>query len=137
MPPPYVTKVSSSATTGQMTFTVLIDGLEEDVTEEEFIEVTGAATQVGGAFAMINQVVNSPTNVDDKGTGSVDVTVTPSPAKKFRPDLDVTVFLRVSRVWVTVLGQGQADRNSEHPEIIPAGEHRWGIPRASAQVYAQ
>jgi len=136
MPPPYVTKVSS-LTNGDIKFTVLIDGLEEDVTEEEFIEVTGAATQVGGAFAMISQVVRAPENVDDKGTGSVDVTVTPSPAREFRKDLDVTVFLRVSRVWVTVLGQGQADRDPKHPDPIPPGEHRWGIPRASAQVYAQ
>lgn len=137
MPPPYVTRVSSSAANSDITFTVLLDGLEENVTEEEFIEITGAATQVGGAFAMINRIVRAPTNVDDKGTGSVDVTATPSPDRKFRQDLDVTVFLRVSRVWVTVLGKGQADRDPKHPDPIRPGEHRWGIPRASAQVYAQ
>jgi hypothetical protein len=135
MPPPYVTKVGRSAT-GQITFNVLIDGLTDQDEEKEFIEISGAATQVGGAFAMINQVVPTPENVDENGTGSVTLTVDPSPAREFRKDQDITVFIRISKVWVTVLGGGLPPGDPEGRSPLPDGERRWGILRADSQMYA-
>lgn len=131
MPPPYVTRVRKSAT-GELTFTVLIDEFEE----KEFIEITGAATQVGGAFAMINQIVPVPEKDSNQATSSVKITVDPNPDRVFRNDLDVTVFIRIAKVWVTVLGQGLDPGVTDHEPAPGQGEGRWGRLRGSSQMYA-
>jgi hypothetical protein len=111
LPPPgrpYVTSVKFAG--GQLTFSVRVDDFQSD--EEEYVEISGYATQTGGAFANIYNVATIPPKAN--GTNDpppVDVTATPGPDKKFSKDQDITVAIRVSKVWVTVLGIGVASEN--------------------------
>ena len=74
------------------------------------LEISGQVTQTGGAFANFFEIVDIATATSgDNGELFVDMTATKMGEYPFRDDQDVTVFVRVSRVWVTVLGsQGQA-----------------------------
>jgi hypothetical protein len=70
------------------------------------IEISGQATQNGGAFANISSIVDIATaTVGDDGELFVTVTADSIPPYRFRKDQDVTIFVRVSKVWVTVLGE--------------------------------
>jgi hypothetical protein len=70
------------------------------------IEISGQATQVGGAFAPIYQVVDFASEAKQEPDGwFVTVTAGAIPPVRFKKDQDITVFVRVARVWVTVLGQ--------------------------------
>jgi len=91
-----------------MTFRVLVSEFQDDK-ETEYVEISGYATQTGGAFANIYniaEVLPKAGGVSDPQL-SVDVTVTPGPDKPFRIDQPVTVGMRVAKVWVTVLGINQ------------------------------
>jgi hypothetical protein len=105
MPPdpsnPYVTSAKFAG--GQMTFEVLVDDFQSD--EEEYVEISGYATQTEGAFANIYKVVRIPAKANNNNKKEyVKVTVKTDPDKHFRIDRTVTVSIRVSKVWVTVLG---------------------------------
>ena len=96
---PYVTNVT--ITGDQLTFQVQVD----DFKPNSVIEISGQATQSGGAFAPISEIKTVPAQPNgDKGEYYVDVTATRMGEYPFRDDQDVTVFVRVARVWVTVLG---------------------------------
>ena len=80
------------------------------------IEISGQATQSGGAFAIISAIKKVPTAPNgDKGEYYVDVKATPISPNKFNKNQDVTVFARVSRVWVTVLKEHNAPQGEESP----------------------
>jgi hypothetical protein len=80
---------------GKITFSVGVYDFEKN----EPVEISGYATQTGGAFANIYQIAQVP----DMADPSVDVTVEPRSKKQFSKDEDVTVVIRAAKVWVTVL----------------------------------
>src|SRR5690348_12969771 len=133
MPPPYVT--SAKFVGGQMIFSVIVD----DYDPGDYVEISGAATQVGGAFAAIHKVVSVPAKpADPKAKASVDVPADPGTDKKFRKDLDVTVYIRIAKIWVTVLGEGDPEPPKTTPpdEGTPVDEGaKWGKIRHVAQMY--
>jgi hypothetical protein len=87
----------------KITFSVMSEDFETD----EWLEISGNATQAGGAFADIHAIVQ----VSAPASGakpSVDVTVDVPHGQDFDNGKDVTVFIQVAYVWVTVLGPGPA-----------------------------
>jgi hypothetical protein len=137
MPPPYVTSAKFAG--GQMIFNVIVDGFDPG----DYVEISGAATQVGGAFAAIHKVVPVPNKPTDPGAeASVDVTANPCSDKKFRKDLDVTVYIRIAKIWVTVLGEGRPPPDKTGQTVpedqgTPVDEGTmWGHVRQVAQMYA-
>ena len=70
------------------------------------VEISGQATQVGGAFADIYKIVDmsEATPGDDPGEWFVTVTADTDPSFCFRKDQPVTVYIRTAKVWVSVLG---------------------------------
>ncbi|MGZ3318106.1 MAG: hypothetical protein ACXU95_12470 [Isosphaeraceae bacterium] len=133
MPHPYVDK--ATMTNGKITFRVEVTDLQ---TTQGAIEITGEATQANGAFAPISCVTNIPSapngEGEDAGRYFVDVNAdpNPNPDNPFKNDQDITIFVRVSKVWVTVLGPGTdevAPRTNESPT--------WGKRRADAQIIPQ
>jgi hypothetical protein len=107
MPHPYVDK----ATVANNKITLRVEVSDFGATGG-LVEVTGQATQTGGALAIISATPQVPATPNgdpddpkDKDRYFVDVTADAIPPHQFRKDQDVTVFVRVSRVWVTVLGE--------------------------------
>jgi hypothetical protein len=109
------------------------------------IEISGIATQVNGAFAPIYRIIDipkgpngDPDDPDQENGYFVDVVADPTADHPFRDDEDVTVFVRVSKVWVTVLGPGSDDDRQKSNEIgqpKPPGP-TWGKHRADSHVSA-
>jgi len=66
----------------------------------DYIEISGHATQTGGAFANFYDIKE----VDDPST-SVYVQAHPLPPNQFKKSEDVTIVVRVGKVWLTVLGR--------------------------------
>ena len=72
----------------------------------EYVEVSGCAAQTSyeaqsnGGFASFGEIqkIKNPDS-----TGTVKLTVTAKPTRKFKQGLDVTVAVRVAKVWITVL----------------------------------
>lgn len=112
MPFPWVTDVTLK--NNQMVLTVKIEGF----TSGERIELSGYATQNGGAFAVFNglQVVPEPTP-----DGKITMYVTALSWQNFVTGHPVTVVLRAARVWVTVL--------EEEEEEEPSTEYAPRLPR--------
>jgi hypothetical protein len=124
---------SANITNGKITFRVEVTDLKATTGA---IEISGIATQVNGAFAPIYRIIDIPKEAngdeddpEERGRYFLDVEATPTADHSFRPDEDVTVFVRVSKVWVTVLGGGPG------PEKVPAGP-TWGNHRADSHVSA-
>ena len=71
---------------------------------------------------------------------SVDVTVDPSPAKKFRKDQDVTVAIRVSKVWVTVLRvkpqTGRQPEDTVDQSSLADDSTTWDDVRQVSEMYS-
>jgi len=137
MPYPYVT--SAKFTGGQMTFSVLVGDFQGN--EEEYVEISGYATQIGGAFANIYKIVPIPAKANGSNDQpSVDVTVDPSPAKKFRKDQDVTVAIRVSKVWVTVLRvkpqTGRQPEDTVDQSSLADDSTTWDDVRQVSEMYS-
>lgn len=102
---PYVDSVSMNG--DQITLKVEVTDFK---TTEGGIEISGQATQVGGAFASFSEIVDIATATAEKaadGEESLFATVTADtiPPYRFRKDQDVTIFARVAKAWVTVLGE--------------------------------
>jgi len=139
MPHPYVTSAKFAG--GQMTFSVLVSEFQDDK-EPEYVEISGYATQTGGAFANIYNIAKVLPKVNGKSDPelSVDVTVTPGPDKPFRIDQDVTVGMRVAKVWVTVLGINQDTTGvpvgaTIDPSQPPNDGTTWDNPTEVAEMY--
>ncbi len=96
---PYVTDVS--LVDGQIVLTVEFDPA---MVGQPF-EISGYATQNGGAFANIYDVKNA----EKIPSGKVVAYVSTAPLKPFKNGEDITVVLRASRVWATVLIQALDD----------------------------
>jgi hypothetical protein len=125
MPYPYV---GSAVITGnQITFRVVVTDFK---TTEGGIEISGQATQVGGALAEISAIAQVPAAPNgDNGEYFVEVTADTIPPKRFRKDQDVTVFVRVSKVWVTVLGEHSTGPQPETTVQEANDGTTWDIPR--------
>jgi hypothetical protein len=132
-PYPWVTDVTFK--NNQIVLTVKIEGF----TTGERIELSGYATQDGGAFAVFNdlQVVPEPTP-DNKIT----MYVTALSSTGFKNGLPVTVVMRAARVWVTVLNEPQTGQESvpvsarsaqQQEQQQPVGEDTaWNVISAAA-----
>jgi hypothetical protein len=98
---PYVDSVSMNG--NQINLKVEVTDFE---TTKGGIEISGQATQVSGALALFSQVVDFTKDaVEDPDGWFVTVTANVIPPIRFKKDQDITVFVRVARVWVTVLGE--------------------------------
>lgn len=106
MPDSYVT--SATITNGKLELSVRVD----DFTAGEYVEVSGQATQTGGAFANIYDIQQVPAEPNvpadpnitgDKPHFHIYVTGAPVP-HQFMTEQDVTTVIRVAKVWLTVLG---------------------------------
>jgi hypothetical protein len=80
----------------KITFSVGVYGFDAG----DPVEISGCATQTGGAFANIYQVMQVP----DMAHPSVDVTVDTGSGQQFSKGDPITVVIRAAKVWVTVLG---------------------------------
>lgn len=102
-----------------------------------FVEISGEATQVGGAFAIIFAKAEVPAGPngdgEDKGRTFVNVTADAIPPHGFRKGQDITVFVRVSRVWVTVLGEQPAS-DDRIPVPPNSDDGTWGAVKEGAQI---
>jgi hypothetical protein len=111
MPDSYVT--SATITDGKIQLSVRVDDFKPDEDATAYIEISGQATQTGGAFANFydiqqvpakpNVLATDPSVTDGKDHYYVYVTGAPIP-HPFWSREDVTVVMRVARVWLTVLG---------------------------------
>jgi hypothetical protein len=106
MPHPYVTSATIKKDN------IIEIGVEADnYNPGDYIEVSGHATQTGGAFANFYDIqeVPAPTTKDNSRDGKphsdVYVQAHPLPPNKFRKTEDVTIVVRVGKVWLTVLGR--------------------------------
>lgn len=107
MPHPWV--YSAKITGDKITFRVEVTDFKPDAGD---IEISGQATQEGGAFVPIYKVTNmaiaekgDPKDPDEKGRYFVNVEAVPDPDYPFRNGQAITAFVRVSKAWVTVIGQ--------------------------------
>jgi hypothetical protein len=104
----------------------IVDGTTLNVSLEvdafmpnESVEISGYVAQNHGAFATFNDF--QPINSKLAETARLTVQAKPTPTSPaFQQGDDVTVFVRVAKVWVTVLGEGQ----TQHP----VASHRTAEP---------
>jgi hypothetical protein len=68
-----------------------------------YVEVSGSATQTGGAFANFYDVKEVPAGVSG-AFPFVNVSSHPLPPNKFTKGEDATFVIRLGKVWLTVLG---------------------------------
>jgi hypothetical protein len=100
---PYVTKVTLKKK--QIVLTVKLEGF----TAGDPIELSGYATQNGGAFAVFNDIQKVPEpNPDD----TTIMYVTAAPSRDFEEGDAITVVLRAAMVWATVLEEGEEEEPS-------------------------
>lgn len=106
----YVTKAQLE--NNKIVLTVQVDGFEPG----DALEISGQATQNNAAFATFDEIKDIPgTKAGAKaGTGSpaypngkssLPVTADPVVAEKFEAEKDLTIVVRVAKVWVTVLSK--------------------------------
>lgn len=132
MPPPpsnsWVTRVdltTDAAGKISIALTVQVD----DFIPGETVEISGQATQESGAFANYydTKLVPQPDPANG-GHQNVTVTTQPLPQHPFVAGQNVTVALRVSRVWVTVLGKSAGFSSAQ------AGSMQWAPPAVVASI---
>jgi hypothetical protein len=94
------------------------------------VEISGYVAQNHGAFAAFNDFQTINTKLGE--TANLTVPATPAPeSDEFQRGDDVTVFLRTAKVWVTVLGEGQAQQSGISPNKAVPGTV-WGRIRGVA-----
>jgi hypothetical protein len=130
MPHGYVDSVT--LTEDQITFRVQVTDFGPSGGD---VEVSGEASQVGGALAIIFEKVAVPKapNGDGDETEDYFVEVTAAPVAgsvPFRTDQDVSVFVRVARAWLTVLGNNPAATGQV---AGPGTGMTWDVVRTVAQ----
>jgi hypothetical protein len=136
MPHPWV--YSAKITGDKITFSVEVTDLQAT---KGAIEITGQAMQVDGAFAPIYAITDvpdapngDPDDSNEVGRYFVDVETKPTSDHPFTEDQDVTVFVRVSKVWVTVLGPGTDDRPEGPGKMTTSPGLMWGIHKGDAGI---
>ena len=131
MPEPYVTSVTVK--NGKIELSVMVDDFKRNVSggqsapvaggqsapvaggqsapvaggqsgEEIYVEISGQASQTGGAFANFYDIRQVPAKPEDDDHYYIYVQGKPLP-HEFLDNEQVTVWLRVSRAWLSVLGQ--------------------------------
>jgi len=107
---PYVTNVTLRKK--QIVLTIKVD----DYPPGEDLEISGQATQNGGAFAVFNGIKQVPEPNPD---GTAYIYLEASPAQDFEKGHDITVVLRAARVWTTVLGESPEPESSSHAAQLP------------------
>jgi hypothetical protein len=131
MPHPYVDSVT--LTNNKITFRVEVSDFGPS---GGYVEVSGQASQVGGALAIIFQTVAVPGapngDGDDEKAYFVNVTATTVGPNPFRKDQNVSVFVRVARAWLTVLGKDPAPGLAPDTQPISPGM-AWDLVRANAR----
>jgi hypothetical protein len=133
-PPPYPYVDSATINGDKIQLSVGVDNWDAGT----YIEISGSASQTGGAFANfydIQPVPDHPNDPDDPESPHryVFVSAHPLPPNKFREDEDVTTVIRVGKVWLTVLGK---EKQAAQPEgTQPAREGaKWGVLRKVAEI---
>lgn len=119
-PPPYPYVRSATINKGQVEIIVELDPRESGY----YVEVSGSATQTGGAFANfygISEATVDPASPSGSNP-TVKVSSDPLPPNKFWNDEDVTFVIRVSKVWLTVLGPQPTDPGTAPRTAGPADE---------------
>ena len=101
MPMPYVI----SATINQENKLVLTVKIDDGFTTGEPLEISGHATQNGGAFAVFNVIKNVPALIPMEQTY---IYVTATPSQPFVKGHPVAVVLRAATVWATGLNEPQS-----------------------------
>ena len=131
---------SAKITDGKITFRVEVTDFKPDAGD---IEISGQATQEGGAFAPIYAIKNIPADAvegdpddeDQAGRSFVDVGVAQNSDYLFKNGQAVTVFVRVSKAWATVIGQSTTGLPSSVEPGQPASEGTtWDDHLADAHV---
>jgi hypothetical protein len=120
---------SVTLTPEKMTFRVEVTDFQAT---EGAIEITGEATQVNGAWARISTVAYSHNVIKEGDKYFVDVEGVPTPDHQFTMDQDVTIFVRASKTWVTVLGPG-TDESVERTQVGQI----WGRYKKDSQLDSQ
>ena len=126
MSEPWVTRATIIG--GQLLLTVQVD----EFVAGESLEISGYATQHGGALATAFDIQNVIRNRD----GSATMYVTAKSSQAFQEGYDITVVLRAARVWMTVLKQQQDGTVQPQAEDVterpPAGDGTvWNSIRAT------
>jgi hypothetical protein len=112
-------ELTTDATGTQIALTVQVDNFESGKT----VEISGHATQGDGAFANYYDLKQVPAaDPNNGGHKIVTVTTRPIPPNQFGQDQEVTVVLRVSMVWATVLQTQPVTSKS-------GGNPAWGPPK--------
>jgi hypothetical protein len=105
---------------GLIELTVEFDRLDSG----SYVEVSGSASQTGGAYANFYDVAKVPADLSDPNGENPSVTVSAHalPPGKFMKDQDVTCVIRTGKVWLTVLGR-QATSAEQGVTDLTAGEN--------------
>ena len=117
---------SVTCTGGKITARVEVTDFQ---TTEGAIEITGEATQVNGAWAHISTIANRARAIHHGGKLFVDVEGVLTPDHKLNANEDITISVRASKTWVTVLGPG----TDEPDQGTPVGQI-WGIYKEDSQL---
>jgi hypothetical protein len=131
MPRPFVT--SATIKNNMIELSVELDHPDSG----SYVEVSGSATQTGGAFANFYDIQEVPAGFSDTSGPypSVNVSAHPLPANKFRDDQDVTCVIRVAKVWLTVLGRnGQTTTLKVPPPPPPPDGTKWDVVRKVSEI---
>ena len=127
-PPPVHPYVDSVSMASREAITLSVEVTDFATTKGE-LEISGTATQEGGAFATFTQVVDFDKEASQEDDGwFADVTAKTIPPVQFDPNKAITVFVRVARVWVTVLGQDAAN------PYTTGSTTKWGQIKGSGQL---
>jgi hypothetical protein len=128
---------SVTKTDGKITFRVEVTDFKPTA---GVVEISGQATQEGGAFAPIYATATvpdapngDPDEEEEADRSFVNVDVAENPHYPFRIGQAVTVFVRVSKAWVTMIGQSTASLPEQHGQVAPGGT-TWENHLASAHI---
>jgi hypothetical protein len=101
MPDSWVTNAAlTKDAAGQLQISLAVQ--VDDFVSGQTVEISGHATQENGAFANYYDIQKVPVP-DATGHMTVTVKTHPLPPNNFSQGQDITIVLRVSKVWVTVL----------------------------------
>ena len=87
----------------------------------EYVEISGCATQAyetqgEGGFATFSEIQEIKNTKSDK---PAELKVKAKLTKDFQQDQDVTVVVRVAKVWITVLSPGKPEISQRSPTAGP------------------
>jgi hypothetical protein len=127
MPDPSSNSYVTDATFGggKITLTVRVDNFSPG----DYVEISGHATQSSGAFANYYSIEEVPNPTNTVAVNTVTVTAVPVPPQRFIPWEDVTVVVRVAKIWVTVLGGASQPGTPTRPPAVTPPQTVWNVIR--------